>query len=225
MQVTRPVVWKTLVLVAFHRGWEVQQWDFVAAYLQAELKHTVYIKDKDENGKDEYWRLYKALYGLKQAGHEWFKKLQEILVEHCEMTQCMEDLATFFKANLIIATHVDNLLAVGTKLELSRVREKISKHVELETRGGTHKMLGLEASWDENKVTLTPRGQIESQAEKYGITGVKHSLPMSLDYFSKRNEGEERANKRDYQSIVGALLYITQMTRPEASIQVNLLGR
>lgn len=61
----RPETLKMLIIIALYKGWAIRQWDVVAAYLQANLHHDVYISDVNENGEMEYWRLNKALYGLK----------------------------------------------------------------------------------------------------------------------------------------------------------------
>ena len=58
----RPETLKILLVIALHREWAVRQWDVVAAYLQALLKHDVYITDVNERGETEYWKLDKALY-------------------------------------------------------------------------------------------------------------------------------------------------------------------
>ena len=39
------------------------------------------------------------------------------------------------------------------------------------------------------------------------------------------NSRQEQASQKKFQSIIGGLLFIAQMTRPEISIHVNLLGR
>ena len=67
-QMMRPETLKMLLIIALYRAWEIRQWDVIAAYLQAQLHHDVYISDINEEGEVEYWKLNKALYGLKQAG-------------------------------------------------------------------------------------------------------------------------------------------------------------
>jgi len=61
-QMMRPETFKMLLVVALFRGWEVRQWDVVAAYLQALLHHDVYVSDINEDGEIEYWKLNKALF-------------------------------------------------------------------------------------------------------------------------------------------------------------------
>ena len=66
----RPETLKTLLIIALYRNWEIRQWDVIAAYLQAQLHHDVYISDVHAEGEVECWKLNKALYGPKQAVHE-----------------------------------------------------------------------------------------------------------------------------------------------------------
>jgi len=42
-QMMRPETLKILLVIALHRGWEIRQWDVIAAYLQAKLHHDVHF--------------------------------------------------------------------------------------------------------------------------------------------------------------------------------------
>jgi hypothetical protein len=69
-KMARLETWRILFIIALAKGWKVRQWDIVAAYLQAELKHTVYITDLNENGEIEDWVLHKALYGQRSQDRD-----------------------------------------------------------------------------------------------------------------------------------------------------------
>ena len=69
---------------------------------------------------------------------------------------------------------------------------------------------------------LTQQVLIENLATAHGISGIKHSIPCEATAYEKH---EEKTNQKDFQQIVGGLLYIARNTRPDISIQVNLLGR
>ena len=56
-------------------------------------------------------------------------------------------------------------------------------------------------------------------------SGGRHSLPLSLDAYQRTKETDPRIESKKYQSIVGGLLFIARMTRPEISVHVPLLGR
>jgi len=200
----------------------------IAAYLQALLKHDVYITDINEAGETEFWKLDKALYGLKQAGHEWFKTLERIMATF-GMSQCIGDEGTYTSKdhNLVIGTHVDDLLGIApTEADLDVAEKGAEKHVELDKRGKPSKMLGMELKWNKDSVVLTQTALIESMTKQFltdGAPGKTHSLPLEPRCYMKDIEVSEKPER--YQSIVGGLLFIARMTRPEISINVNLLGR
>jgi hypothetical protein len=145
----------------------------------------------------------------------------------CDLTQCVGDEGSYFGQESLIGTHVDDFLAVGKPKNLDYIEQGIQRHVELDKRGRPQKMLGIEMTWEKNGsgVLLTQSGLIENLAKKHGIVGVKTSMPLAQHYFSTITETDIPCDKMMYQQMVGGLLYLSRMTRPEASIQVNLLGR
>ena len=92
--------------------------DVVAAYLQAELHHDIYVSDVNEEEVTEYWKLNKAPYGLKQAGHEWYKLLQKIL-EIAGLKQSIGDEGACVSKNgrILAETYVDDLTGIAPRTE------------------------------------------------------------------------------------------------------------
>jgi hypothetical protein len=198
----------------------------VAAYLQAELKHTVYVTDLNENGKIEYWILHKALYGLKQAAHEWGNCIKKILNE-ANLQQCTSDEGCFVsrKGDAILLEHVDDLgIAAPTDEELDKIEKTITKHAELERRD-MKGLLGMELTWDEDKLWLTQTRLIERTVEQIGEIGKRLSLSSDSSDYEKLSEQDEPADPTKYQQLIGSLLFIARGTRPDISVAVNLLGR
>ena len=159
---SRTETWKVLIVLALQKGWETRQWDVKAAYLNAPLKHDVYVQDTNESVATEYWKLHKALYGLKQAGHEWYNTMIEIMTE-TGLTQCIGDSGCFKSNTVIISTHVNDMLACGPNEELDRVEKAIEQKVELDKIGLPTKLLGMELTWtnDNKRVMLTQTNAIE----------------------------------------------------------------
>ena len=145
-QMMRTETFKILLVIALYRNWAIRQWDVVAAYLQALLKHDIYITDINEDGETEYWKVHKALYGLKQAGHEWFIMLCDIMGTF-GMYQCTGDEGMYVgtASQTIIGTHVDDLIGITpTEAHLDRTERSVEGQVELDKRGKRSKMLGME---------------------------------------------------------------------------------
>jgi hypothetical protein len=65
------------------------------------------------------------------------------------------------KGNVILLEHVDSLgIAVPTDKELDKIEKTITKHVDLERRD-MKGVLGMELTWDEDKLWLTQTRVIE----------------------------------------------------------------
>jgi hypothetical protein len=90
--------------------------DVQTAYLNAELKETVYMKQPEgyeEGGTSSVCLLRKALYGLKQAGREWNIHLDEF-VRSLGFTRCINDTCLYIRQSrtnriLLLSVYVDDI--------------------------------------------------------------------------------------------------------------------
>ena len=238
-QMARSESWRVLLAIAINTpGWTVMQWDVKAAYLQADLhpKHQIYVKDLTESGETEYWKLHKALYGLKQAGHQWYNKMREIMIKTAGLIQCIGDPGCFYlgqPATMIISTHVDDMAGYGPIHALTAFEKAVETKVELEKLGQPTKLLGMELTWDKDgSVKLTQQDSIDKLMKEHEIPIIPNrSIPLNPEGYATpgpNNATDLILNSQDhtkYQSLIGSLLYINRMTRPDISLHVNLLGR
>jgi ATP-binding cassette subfamily B (MDR/TAP) protein 1 len=62
----------------------VDQMDVTSAYVQGELSDEIYMKQPEmfveKNRENMICKLNKPLYGLKQSGREWYRKLDNFLL-------------------------------------------------------------------------------------------------------------------------------------------------
>lgn len=155
-----------LIVIALHLGCDIRQWDVLAAYLQATLKHEIYVSDINEDCETEYWMLHKELYGLKQAGHEWYYRLIDILQE-AKFNPCVGDEAYFRMERpqetiaAALGTHIDDILWIGPKTILDETETEIEQTDELDRRGKPGNMLGMELQWGKDYVIRTQTGLID----------------------------------------------------------------
>ena len=76
---------RTLIALAAGGNFEIHQMDVITAFLNSNLKETVYVRQPagyEVPGK-EHWvcKLNRALYGLKQSGRAWFDEIALALIE------------------------------------------------------------------------------------------------------------------------------------------------
>ena len=142
------------------------------------------------------------------------------------------------KTEAIIGTHVDDMLAVGPPVALDKAESGIEGTVELDKRGKPTKMLGrMELTWEQDQVILTQTSLIESLAKQHlmkerlpqlktsgdpSTHGKGSSIPQNPKLYEQE---EDTADQKTFQSIVGGLLFVARMSRPEISVPTNLLGR
>ena len=73
---------RILLAISAHFGWKPRQFDVKAAFLNGNLKETVYMQPLPGYEEDNHvWKLCKCLYGLKQSPHEWYTKLASSLLK------------------------------------------------------------------------------------------------------------------------------------------------
>ena len=70
---------------------------------------------------------------------------------------------------------------------------------------------------------LTQTTLIENIAKAHGVNGTKHSLSTDSTFFEA--DENDPSDQKEFQKIIGGLLYIARTTRPEIMIHINLLGR
>ena len=131
--------------LAAHEDWELHQVDVVGAYLQGDLDEEIYMevpKGVNVEGKEGWcWRLRKSLYGLKQSGHQWKKKLDEVMkelrFEKANADECLYILREDGKIVLLVLVYVDNtVLASKSTIFIQKFKNNLSKHFDITNLGG-----------------------------------------------------------------------------------------
>ena len=119
----------------------------------------------------------------------------------------------------------------GTLEALQTFEKTVELEVGLEKMGQPTKLLGMELEWGPHNswVKLTQQDSIGKLIKEHEIPIIPNrSMPLNpKDYAEIRNSEEllPPAIVTKYQSLVGSLLYINRMTRPDISLHVNQLGR
>jgi hypothetical protein len=144
------------------------------------------------------------------------------VLTNCGLIQCIGDEGSYFGQGSLIGTHVDDFLALGTPKNLDYIEQGIQSGQAEEASKNARDRNDLgKNGWG---VLLTQSRLIENLAKQHGTVGVETSMLLAKHYFTTITETDIPCDKMKYQQIVGWLLYLSRMTGPEASMQVNLLG-
>lgn len=218
----------------------VHHLDVTTAFLNGDLHDEIYMSLPEnitsKYGENKVCKLRRSLYGLKQAGREWNVKLHDILLkigfqksngDACVYTNNFED-----EKNLI-GVYVDDLIIASSSLEsMNRIKGQINKEFELVDNGEISMYLGvnIERSSNRGSFKLSQRKYIENILEKYNMVDCKNVFtPLNPGVkLSKCNECTSFCKKvdiKEYQSLIGSLLYLSICTRPDITFSVNKLSQ
>lgn len=132
---------RAVIAMATIYNWELQSTDVNQAFINSELRHTIYMKPPrgSEVPEDKVYKVVRGLYGLKQAGQEWNRELDKFLQAiGFTLAECAPCIYVKGQGQslVVIATHVDDtLIASPSKEEVLKVKVEMSKKWKIEDNG------------------------------------------------------------------------------------------
>jgi hypothetical protein len=233
---------RIIFALAALEDWELKSIDISNAYLNGELSDVkVYMRQPQGFvEKDDAWVacLLKGLYGLKQGGREWFKWLEQVLLQ-LGFTRICADGSIFIWAKdgvqVICPVFVDNItFASKSKVKIAELKTAIAQHFKLRNLGPTTFQLGIEiiCNCKARTLHLTQHRYCLDLLERYGFTNCSPvSTPLDpsvrLSTVQALQTPEEIVFMRTvpYVSAVGVLMYLAIATRPDIAFAVGVLCR
>ena len=242
---------RLVLIVAAARDYNLSQIDIRQAYLQAELSEDLYMRVPpsipafDEKGRPMVCKLNRTLYGLKQAGREWGMLFAAFLVSWGFIRSTIDTcLFTYAKDKLIlwVLVYVDDCLIVENDASLrSRFVTDLGKRFPVDDRGELEWLLGVAITRDRanNVLSLSQESYVKDLVEKYAShvsaghtrkydTPVEEGLRLSADDCPSPDSdaAEQMAPKKVvYMALVGAFLWLSNMTRHEIAHVTSQLAR
>ena len=232
---------RTLLALAAYYDLEVEQFDVVTAFLNADLTDSeVYMSQPDgyikydDKGVPFVCKLNKALYGLKQAPREWNQLLTAWLVKY-GFTQNLADPGCYTISSdghlYVLAVYVDDCILVGKGGPfIVNFKAAFGKRFKIEDLGAVSWLLGCEITRDRrNKIIRIGQRQFcIDMLEQFGMLDCSSTgTPLSARTTDGPVEKSSPLNTKrfDYPALVGKLLYLSNCTRPDITAAVNYLSR
>ena len=144
---------KLILTLASHSSWQINQLDVKLAFLNGLLAEKVYVEQPDgfstPGKEDQVYLLTKALYGLKQAPRAWYERMDNHLIQ-LGFSRSQSEATLYVKVNdagesLIVSIYVDDMLVIGSKIELiQRFKDEMEKIFEMTDLGVMKYFLGME---------------------------------------------------------------------------------
>ena len=233
---------RLLLTLAAIYDWEIQQFDVVSAFLNAELKEEVYMEQPEgfqvKGEETKVLRLVKALYGLKQAPHEWNgdidNYLRSIGFERCESDTCVYYWEAKNGMRIYLGLFVDDALVLFPKTleeEWNKLKRLVQKKYQIEDMGEAKFILGMRITRDRSQrvVYLDQQAYVEKVAARFNLSDASAEIPgTTMEIMFEKNENSKQLNKEEqnaYQQVTGSAMYAAISTRLDIAHAVALSSR
>ncbi len=212
------------------------QLDVETAFLNGLLREVIYMRlpiGYDENVR-KIVKLIKSIYGLKQSPRCWNERFVKELLE-MKYIQSLADPCLFIREEKngersFISVFVDDLIiAAKDKKEVDEIKKKLMEKFKMRDLGELSWILGMKVERDKEKIQISQETYINQILDRFSMNESKPAptpLPQKIEELTKTKEAkEEFYDVKKYQKIVGALLYLSNTTRPDITFAVNYLAR
>jgi hypothetical protein len=211
----------------------MQLMDVVTSYLYGPLDSDIYMKVPNgipiPNPKASCAtycvKLNKLLYGLKQSGRTWNNRMSEFLLQkgYTNSDDCPCVFLKKFQTEFcIICVYVDDLNIIGNPQDINETRNHLKTEFKMKDLGQTKFFLGLQIEHLHSGILVHQSAYIQKSLENsHGC-----SISREKDPFKPRDDDEEILGPEvPYLSVIGALMYLANCTRPDIAFVVSLLAR
>ncbi|KAK2073296.1 hypothetical protein P8C59_007585 [Phyllachora maydis] len=205
--------WRILLAIGAVLDWEIEQADFIGAFLNSALREEIYMEipkgllDLAAFNKAIYKlllkygynpstpniiKLSKALYGLKQSPREWQDKLK-ILLKSLGYLPLISDPGVFYNAKTcyFIVTYVDDCLFIGPDIGyITDLKKRLNKVYAIEDLGPAVYFLGVQIIRDRpnRRLWLNQLQYVEEAVSRFNLADSKPiSIPLQPGLWLSRS--------------------------------------
>lgn len=232
--VVRQTTFRTLLAVAGKQKLTVRHLDVKNAFLNGVLEETIYMAQprgfEVKGSESKVCRLNKNIYGLKQAAKVWNDKLNSILIKE-QYEQSQVDLCLYSKRRgsdtAYIIIYVDDIIIASNNVKyIDEMYKKLNNFFELVDLGNINYYLGIEIIKNEDDFySINQTCYIDKLLKIYGMDDAKDSeIPLDVGY-GKREDKTDKVDVKQYQKLIGALIYLATNTRVNIAASVSILSR
>ena len=227
---------KMIAAIANEKGLPVFHLDVSQAFVQAPLEEEIYMRLPPGCGKlsGKVVKLLKCQYGLKQAGREWHFLLVTWLVEKIGMEQCKAEPCVFRKiikneVSLMVGVHVDDIIVSGEQDLCDEFFRQLKQRFPVKNLGALKMYTGcaFERDWDKGTLDMNQTAFAKNMVQQYNISATSN-IPGSPGVdLGPRKDGEPGGHEEflKYRALVGSLMWLSVMTRPDIANALRACAR
>ena len=226
---------RLLMVIAIELGLLVHQMDVCNAYLNSELppKDRIFMTQPDGyvKGQNLVCKLNKSLYGLKQSAFLW----NNTLIQHMQsqnLTQSVMDPCVFVRKTdkdiLYILIWVDDIIIAGSSIEIvDEFKTSLANRFKVKDLGPLKWFLGMQFDITDKVISMNQSLYVKNILTRFNMTDCSpRTLPCDPSVYTLlEQDSDPFENPKQYQELVGSLIYLMTGTRPDIAFVTTLLSR
>ncbi|CAM9388500.1 unnamed protein product [Sphacelaria rigidula] len=230
-----------LLAIATAKNWPIIALDVQIAFLNGRLKETVFCKQapgfetSDPNtGKPHVMRLRRALYGLRQSPNVWNFTI-DIELQNLGFKATASGLCFYTRGqqehDILITLFVDDILVTGPSIEtLQSVQDTLKTNFSTSQLGPVSLLLGMEVIRDFERgfLKLSQHQYVLNFLQKFKMDSCNNvHTPGIANQYTEEPEIMflDQEQTKQYQAMVGSLIFLAQCTRFEIAFSVTQAAR
>ena len=228
---------RAVLAIANQHNMEIHQMDVNAAYLNGDIDADIYMRQPEgyinPNNPNKVCKLRKGLYGLKQGGRIWNEKIDKYLksqgyipsdADPCIYVKCKKGKI------VIIALYVDDTIIVTNCNDmLHSAKKMLNEKFDMTDLGEVKSILGMSIKRNrkDGVLTINQSAYLRSVLERFGMADCNPvSTPIEPGkHYERTPDNEEGFETREFQALIGSLVYASIATRPDLSEAVGKLSQ
>ena len=226
---------RTFLAIVAMENLECHQLDINNAFTESFLKEVIYMAAPPgvKVAPGRVLRILRSLYGLKQAARDWNERCVVELIK-LGFVQSLADpyLFTHTEKDVILILYIDDIPFAARTIEgINWFKKAFAKVFKIKDLGEIKKILNVQITRNRKKRTLRLNqsyylGEIFI---KLGIQTDKHKpteIPLNkYDALRPAGPNDQRIDPREYQHIIGKLMYAMIHTRPDIAFALSRLSQ
>jgi len=237
--VSKMATFRLILALAAQYGWDVDHMDVVTAFLNPRIdRDNIYMEmplgidwlaSSGSASSASVLILRKALYGLKQAPRLWYEDIDGYL-QSIGFQQSAEDPNLYLQQGVLLVLYTDYLLIAynGAEGRGHRIKQLLQKKYKMCDLSTAKRFLGIEIErTKDGGFSICQRSYINTIIRRFGLLEAKPAkspLDPQTDLANSHCE-DKLANRKEYLSMVGSLMYAALGSRPDIAFSVTALSR
>lgn len=213
---------------------DITHLDVTTAFLNGHLKETIFMQLPEcfpNVNCNKVLRLKKAIYGLKQASLAWYDRVNETLCNLGYVKSTVEP-CVFLKdcqnnRKVIVGLYVDDFLIFSNvKSETDKLIEALNAKFKIKNLGDVKQYLGMRVNVDRKNcvITLDQEQYIEQLMHKFNMSDC-HTAETPIECKLNIEKSSVCKDNVPYQRLIGCLMYLAVLTRPDIAYSVSYLSQ